>query len=112
MSSNEDHECIVCNEECEELTPCRHRVHQGCIAQSGKAQCPVCRQVVTIHPEHQETFQRAERRNQRAEEEQNREAAEQIQQEERRGRREPVLPEMDIGDRVIRETVRTYGLEY
>ena len=101
--SEEHQECIVCNEECSERTPCGHTVHSECIAQSGKEECPMCRQGLTISSDHREIFDRAVRRNRIIEEERNREAAQEIQQQENPDReniRRPPL--IEIGGREIR----------
>ncbi len=102
--SEEIQECVVCNEECSERTTCRHIVHVECIARSGKAECPMCRQEVTISEEYQTIFNQAVLRNRRVEEERNREAAQELQQQEQpqvlsRQRGPPII---QVGGRELR----------
>jgi hypothetical protein len=96
--SEEIQECIVCNEECSERTPCGHIVHLECVARSGKEECPMCRQETQVPAAHREILDQAVQRNRRVEEERNREAAEEIQ--ERVGR--PRIPTILMGGREIR----------
>ena len=49
-SGDEEMECSVCIEECKTMLDCRHRVHLECIARSGKQECPLCKQQVTLPP--------------------------------------------------------------
>jgi len=99
-------ECAVCNEECDVRLSCSHHVHYECIANSGRARCPVClHEPIELPPEHQDTFQRAVARNQRFTEEQNREAAEDIQrqEEEQPDRvRRPNYREIELGYQIRR----------
>ena len=102
--SEENQECVVCNEECSERTPCGHTVHSECIAQSGKEECPMCRQRVTVSSDHREILDRAVQRNRLLEEERNREAAQEIQQQENPDERSVQRPPplIDVGGREIR----------
>ena len=96
--SEEIQECVVCNEECSESTPCGHIVHLECVARSGKEECPMCRQETRVSAVHQEIFDQAVQRNRRLEEERNREAAEEIQERVER----PRIPLIEVGGRELR----------
>jgi hypothetical protein len=96
--SEEIQECIVCNEECSERTPCGHVVHLECVARSGKEECPMCRQETRVPVAHRELFDQAVQRNRRVEEERNREAAEEIQ--EHLG--QPRVSIIEVGGRELR----------
>jgi hypothetical protein len=99
--NEETQECVVCNEDCSEITHCRHIVHSECIARSGKEECPMCRQEIKVSLTHREIFDQAVQRNRFLEEERNREAAQEIQQQEDPPMvRRPVL--IQVGDREIR----------
>ncbi len=102
--SDEPQECVVCNEECQEQTACGHIVHTQCIARSGKSECPMCRQAVTISSDHLEVYNEAVIRNRRLEEERNREAAQEIQEQEvpRQNRRPQGPPLIYVGGRELR----------
>jgi uncharacterized Zn finger protein (UPF0148 family) len=47
--------CCVCCEEFDHdfkpLEPCRHYIHETCVANSGKNDCPLCRTTVKLSPE-------------------------------------------------------------
>ena len=97
-------ECAVCNEECNVRLSCSHHVHYECIARSGRSRCPVClHEPIELPAEHQQTFQQAVLRNQHFIEEQNREAAEDIQrQEEPVQIRRPNYREIQLGYQIRR----------
>jgi len=104
--SDDPEECVVCNEECNEQTPCGHIVHGQCIARSVKAECPMCRQPVIISSEDQRIYNEAVLRNRRLEEERNREAAQELQEQEapqrERVHRARGPPMIHVGGRELR----------
>jgi len=65
-------ECIVC---CYDLYPqkyplnCGHWIHTDCVVKSGKAECPICRQPVTLSDINTKKLLAVERRHRREKEE-------------------------------------------
>jgi hypothetical protein len=56
-------ECIICLESFEKdftpLTPCNHYIHQECIAKTGKLECPLCRNKITLDEKYKQTYDEA-----------------------------------------------------
>ncbi len=57
-------ECVICTENLDDEIPlsCGHWIHRHCVVQSGKSECPMCRQPVRLTSQEKKQIKREARK--------------------------------------------------